>query len=526
MPGSLPRLVRRGDVFYFRMAVPRRLVVQLGTREIKVSLKTSDRALANLRCRSLSNRFDLAFRGLTGMPDLTFGDVDQEARRFFQACLNASLERAYYLPTDPAVNVPDEVAYLKDRINGLRQQLSSRQFGAGVREDAQSILDPLTAVGGAIDLELVQHAQTVAARAAIEDARILAAHLEGRPDRTAPLDPLFLGLKPTGLPPLGEMAGAKHPVAFSVAAAGEQFVKFKSGNDWNNKTSNDVRRVLRLVEEAIGGERPVSSVSTPDVKAMRDLLLELPPNYMKLKENKGLSARDAAQANSGKESNLSLKTKDKYFSMFRGFLRWCMDEGHLDKMPGPGVKIPGVSKIASNRGRAPYSDAQLEAIFSSPLYAGHHSPGRRSAPGSVVTRDGKFWIPLISLFSGMRLGEIVQLLVSDIKTEAGVTYFDIDREEGDDKTIKTASSRRRVPVHSNLIALGFGRYLEARQGGASRLFPEIGKGADGYYSHNFSKWWGRYTRETKIRAPKTAFHSFRHNFKDALQAAEVPEALA
>ena len=55
------------------------------------------------------------------------------------------------------------------------------------------------------------------------------------------------------------------------------------------------------------------------------------------------------------------------------------------------------------------------------------------------------------------------------------------------------------------------------------MFPEIQCGKDGYYSHNFSKWWGRYSKQVAFKAAKTAFHSFRHNFTDALRAAGAGE---
>lgn len=116
----------------------------------------------------------------------------------------------------------------------------------------------------------------------------------------------------------------------------------------------------------------------------------------------------------------------------------------------------------------------------------------------------------------MRLGEIVQLLKSDIKQENGIWYFDVTGGEG--KSLKTASSKRRVPIHSVLLQLGF---LDLVKTGPSsdRVFPEIKKGADGYASHNFSKWWGRYATHVGVKTERTAFHSLRHNFLDALHAA-------
>lgn len=122
------------------------------------------------------------------------------------------------------------------------------------------------------------------------------------------------------------------------------------------------------------------------------------------------------------------------------------------------------------------------------------------------------------------MGEIVQLLASDVKEDTGIWYFDVNKDEGNDKKIKTATSKRRVPIHHVLLKAGF-LGLVAVKKGKGRIFADIDCGSDGYFSHNFSKWWGRYSRKVGFFSPKTAFHSFRHSFKDALQAADVHEYL-
>ena len=43
----------------------------------------------------------------------------------------------------------------------------------------------------------------------------------------------------------------------------------------------------------------------------------------------------------------------------------------------------------------------------------------------MLRRYAKFWVPLVALFSGMRLGEIIQMQVADVKTLDGITYFDV-----------------------------------------------------------------------------------------------------
>lgn len=120
----------------------------------------------------------------------------------------------------------------------------------------------------------------------------------------------------------------------------------------------------------------------------------------------------------------------------------------------------------------------------------------------------------------------MQLLVSDIREANGIRYLDVNKGEDIQKRLKTASSARKVPVPDTLLALGFMAFVgDRRKLGHNRLFREVECGADGYYSHNFSKWWGRYTRKVGAHQKGTSFHSFRHNFKDAIAASEAPESV-
>jgi integrase len=240
---------------------------------------------------------------------------------------------------------------------------------------------------------------------------------------------------------------------------------------------------------------------------------------MKMGANKGVGVKAAIAANLSGFS-LSVKTQDKYFTMFKQVVIWAVNEGYLDKVPGANVKVAGLKKLVPGEQRDPYSTDQLTKIIKSPLYTGHRSEACRHKPGPLRVRDGNFWVPLIALHSGMRLGEILQLLKSDVKEENGISYFDVSKGEG--KSLKTASSKRRVPIHRTLIDLGLLDYIQSGQP-SGRVFPEIKKGADGYHSHHFSKWWGRFAGHVGFKSPKTAFHSFRHNFLDALRAAETPE---
>ena len=123
----------------------------------------------------------------------------------------------------------------------------------------------------------------------------------------------------------------------------------------------------------------------------------------------------------------------------------------------------------------------------------------------------RFWIPLIALFTGMRLSEIVSLNVEDFKAEDGIDFIAI-RES------KTEAGVRRVPIHPKLKEIGLLDFVKGIQPGQP-LFAGISSGA---YSMHF----GRLLDSVGITDKKLVFHSFRHTFTDALRAAKVTEPIA
>lgn len=185
--------------------------------------------------------------------------------------------------------------------------------------------------------------------------------------------------------------------------------------------------------------------------------------------------------------------------------------------------------------RHPWAIDELNRMFAAPVFTGCRSALYWKQPGDVVLRDSaKYWVPLTALFSGLRLGEIIQMQVADVKALEGIAYFDVtplapedDDEEAHDptdgKSLKTASSRRTIPIHKMLLDLGFDEFLDLhRANGASRLFPEFGRAKDdGSWSKQFSKYFKRFRESIGVTRRGVKFHSLRHNVEDALRNANV-----
>lgn len=450
------------------------------------------------------------------MSKLPLDRLYASAREFFQRRLNDALAITHDIQQDELADLELEIRQSHEDIEKLKAMLKSAIYDQVVR----SIAEDLVAGAGVDDQDAAAHreARKLAARAQLLLHTFVATELSGETYDGAPSDAVFRNILPNMLPAADIAELAKK---LTVQVAVDMYVEAKQ-KDWVPKTAADQRRVLYFVRDIIGDERELSSLAASDVRAVRDTLQKVPKHALKSAVNRDRKLLDIIHSG-GPGELLSAKTTEKYFEMFRSFLNWAVNEEYLDKMPGIKIAVPRPSSDGIDE-RDPYSTDQLIKIFSSPLYVGCKSLSRRSVPGNLVVKDGLYWVPLIGLFSGMRLGEIVQLRTGDVKAEDGIAFFDVTLDEGTDKSLKTVHSKRKIPVHSKLIDLGFLGHVENVKGkGHSRVLSDIDPDSKGYYSGLFSKTWSYYTKKIGVHSRKAVFHSFRHNFTDALREADVPD---
>jgi integrase len=173
--------------------------------------------------------------------------------------------------------------------------------------------------------------------------------------------------------------------------------------------------------------------------------------------------------------------------------------------------------------RDAFGPQELQAIFDSPLFTELKIPVGGKGLAAV-------WLPLLALFMGGRQNEFASLRVADIQedTETRIPVMWIVRVASVGKRVKSDAGERVVPVHPQIVRLGFLKYVAQRRtenGDEAWLFPLIAPDQRGGLKA-WSKWWGHYLRE-HIGVPDRSlvFHSFRHGFQDALRRATPDEEL-
>jgi integrase len=169
--------------------------------------------------------------------------------------------------------------------------------------------------------------------------------------------------------------------------------------------------------------------------------------------------------------------------------------------------------------RGPFDARGLQAIFNAALFTENDIPEGGKGLAAI-------WLPLLALFAGGRQSEFAGLRASDVREdpETGVTLLWIAPDKKVGRRLKTATSERVVPVHSQLIALGFLDFVadRRREDEYAWLFPAIAPDQGRGPIRAWSKWWGFYLRtHIGIKDRDMVFHSFRHGFTDRARAAKV-----
>jgi integrase len=135
-----------------------------------------------------------------------------------------------------------------------------------------------------------------------------------------------------------------------------------------------------------------------------------------------------------------------------------------------------------------------------------------------------YWIPLILLFTGARTSEICQLSTKDVFFNEGVWCLDINAD-GEAMRLKSPSAKRIIPIHSQLLDLGFLKYAQSRfDNKETKLFNLKPIGENDDWGKSFARRFGKILQELGFRASyRPTLHSLRHTFIDELQANGAPE---
>jgi integrase len=550
MPLASNIVRRQGSAsYYFRVAIPLDLQGVIKRKEKWVSLGTKDPNEARAKGRAVLAEIEATFAELRTRRVPSPDDLQAATWAHYDAELSAdSRERSAIPPESERVEIAtasakaDALALAETVAIDPRDPITVLNLNADVlaaksldgyrREARQAHLAALRDHLARGETALVDHAirETIEReRLLIEPGtpayrdlgmRLLRAQIEAVERATErdrgdyngePRDPLIRPAKP-GASPRRAAPGE------TIAELFERYAIERRGR-MTLDTINQSRKIIAIFADFIGPTSHVSAITRRAARDWKRALFEWPMKATDQKVFAGMSFAEIIEANKthGKPT-ITEKTINKYLSALAGFANWLRENEYIEEDVTTGLFLE-LDKSA--RKVFPYSTDQLNQIFGSPLFKSCQGDGREHKAGNVQIRDWRYWLPLIALFTGARLGEIAQMEPDDVRNLHDIPVFHFTTEGAQAKSLKTAGSARVVPVHPVLISAGLLTYRDKmKQAGHARLFPEIEPDARGFFSGTPSKFLNTYLRKIGAKSDASQnFHSFRHGMADAFRRA-------
>ena len=479
----------RHGIYYFRWPIPssRRET----RRSIRISLRTRCPDQAATLARYLASCGAL-IRGTRALTRLRQDEIRRIMESYFRTTLNRFLERM------------NDTGFSEQSFDAIRQEITFYEH-APDGEDilADAYLDPptfcsetgVTSEQWDKNLPSLRREWRKGRRDMLSHVLELAERLERYSYDQVPQS---TSASPAPLP----------DASANLGIAVDEFVAEHS-RQWAPKTTTQNRAYLRALVAHFGRDRRLGTITKLDASEMKKVLQERPVSRKANPELKGKPLRNAIDV--PVQKMISPKTINSHIQMFKMFFDWAERHGYSPHTLFEGMKVPKAKN--SESARKPFSKDHTRQLYVE----------LTENPSGLVRKDSHKWGMLLGMFTGARLNEICQLDVADVQQDGKLWFLDITNEGDEKKSVKSEAGKRRVPLHSELLRLGFLEFVESRRS-KRRLFHDFSFNQNGGYGRNLGRWCNEsFLPKLGIKHQGLVFHSFRHTMVTRLGQASVPE---
>lgn len=264
------------------------------------------------------------------------------------------------------------------------------------------------------------------------------------------------------------------------------------------------------------GDKAIHTLRQTDINHFFDVVNRLPARWKDIARQRKMSVLDLSKLGLGEMAPATFE--GTYKAVVTPFLKTAVtnwqDRGFPTTLTTEMLRYTGSREENEGHQRA-FHEHELQRLFM----------GRELAEFSKSKNEQhKFWLPHLGLFTGARVNELCQLnpQVDILKDEpSGVWYLNITEQseaaEDVTKRVKTKSSRRKVPIHSQLIEIGFLHYVDAlKRAGKTLLFDGF-RPSKMRASTEAEKWFRQFLRDLGLRdetpgARLVGMHAYRSTF--------------
>lgn len=495
-------LTRRRGKYYIRIRVPNDLVQALGRREIVRSLQTADRSTAVLRLSHIQYGIRYLLEDARTMIDHSGNGTRRSAPPDLESALDA-LQRQMngattrleaFRPSRNGYEDPELDALITrriDEVEGAVARARKTVSGGGVAGNSPSEDNQVAEVERQTALaaglrdhldKLYVTLQQLAQGGSAEDMARLAGPL---------MDDITTGS--TRAHTAGPKLARSHTTSPNSPAADERTCLESAKETYRCKRKNMIKEKTlashaAAIDDFIGviGNKALPDVERADVVMYRNTL----------------EARPSGRREGGV---LDYDTVSKKLSHIKSFFAFLRDNHYCSDNPAADVQATKPSEACRPEDeRPPFTSKQLQTFLDAPLFTGCKHPKRVHVPGEhLMNYDGRFWYPLLTLFAGLRMGEIEQLEFDDIVTHHNVLCFDICHE------VKSRAGKRLVPIHPILKELGFLEWVDYRW--------EKAEGRRIFESYKYRRFFNEgLLTDLGLKEDGLVLYSLRHTFADRI----------
>ena len=526
------RLVRRNHTYYLRARIPNSLVYLIHKSQFWYSLKTNNYQEALEKVRKESYKVDIAINLLRSLDmkiknkQIIFApedidkivinklkQVEEIFENYFDEIENRKFDYQdmliFHRDTDEANTEQHELRcvelavneYFNDTLNDERTHKSLKKQIEKIQKEKIPVIEDKQ--NPSEDIRKIKTALTGVEKYILDKIHCIEQNIEL--DRS--INPRVK--RCLDIIQAEQNEKARRPTVSTLwSKVFDEFALEKYNNRTGENTIRQNQQCLETIFEIIG-KKYVESITYKDCQKVVRSVYNIPKKWKE--RYKGQKLSDLLLKKN--DDAISLTSVKKYLRIFKEFMIFCKDNRYIPDSFQGDIKITKRKEVISIE---PFTKDELKKIFDPLTY-----------PRVMdIKYSYRYWIPLIALYSGMRLNEICQLYLDDIKVSKGVWYFDIS-DERKDQHIKNSQSKRLVPIHSKLLELGIIEYankvkeIKVDNKHPERLFYQLNYSVKNHYIQAISQWFGRYLKKIGIDSRSKVFHSFRHTVKPYLRDAGI-----
>lgn len=502
-------MLSRHYIFYFRYPVLVSDGNQVNRKFIKLSLETKDKRKANQLSKELETLVRMVLAGRDTLMALEYSEIVSLVRAYFEKRYKATIKRIQ----GQGAFEPLQIAAYQNMFHEAESMLHHPEYKwASYQNKPQT---PVEAMLSSIGVQAEPQSSEFKSfhKQYCQGAMHFAQQVMGYNDSFNADTYKNMGQDEPASDVVPIIDVKAKTVSTSLQTVIDDYLlEGRRTGQWAGRTLGEVSEFFNTLIEILGEGFDIACLDKSKAKEVKDTLLSLPKN-----RNINPKTRDLTldkQLVIADVERLSGTTINKYISYYGGFMDWAIDNGYAEKNPFKGLKVKARDKIV----RTNFTDEELKAMMDA-LLAGH-AIGKYS--------DTYFWGALIAMYTGARLNEVASLTCGDLRWEEGIWYFDINDEE-ETKSLKTKAAKRKVPVHSDLLKLGFkGFYEDALQNrqGEQRLLSELTFSPRTKWGRNLGRWFNEeFLVDLNIKTDEKVFHSLRHTVITKLRQSGVEQPI-